>query len=333
MRKLLFTLTLGLAVISIGFSQTGTLTNFTFPATAEQGETINLSVNRTNDVDAYAEVAIYKVIGGVQDWTSIGWANYTGLTATASPTALNMSITIPGATATSASISPDYYIAVVILKASADNAELAIENDLDGSNDITINASSSVLTTIDFASEPVSTVNAGGDVTINFEYTLSGTGQVKVEVARYADAWTNEATIVEEAFDPLSATTTTPVASSSTLTIPGGTPASSTLTGTKNYKIAISVFNDSWVWVQTEVRDLTITVATGIDDDIAGSSSVYPNPASGVINVPAGVVSISDLTGQVVVNAEGTTADVSALAPGVYIVTDVNGVASRILVE
>ncbi len=89
------------------------------------------------------------------------------------------------------------------------------------------------------------------------------------------------------------------------------------------------------------------TVATGIDEDIAVSSSISPNPTSGSAVVTYAeqsgdvTVSVSDLLGNEVASAAGGSSsadiDASGLASGLYIVTvAVDGTpvsASRLVVE
>lgn len=104
------------------------------------------------------------------------------------------------------------------------------------------------------------------------------------------------------------------------------------VTANKTYLVAVA-------GSKLMLRGINLTLGTGVSESTANAIGISPNPASGNVNInvdEATEIAIYNTSGslliQQLVNPADNNVDISALAPGVYFVKDINGTSTQKLI-
>lgn len=263
-------------------AQTGSITIVSIQSPIEVGATGTITLTYTSTVPCFLNTQLRETNANLNtvNWSPWhGEQNVTGLPIASVPTTVTFNYSISGTEVTSASLSTSkpgvQFTFAFNLKPTAGGGGFAFK-DGTAANLVTLNPSSVVTNSVNITSV-ASTISAGSDLQVNFNYTLANAGKVKVEVRKFnGTTYISGAAglVIESLIDPAAATSTTPVTGTKTLTIPLVTPLSASLSGAENYKVVVTIYNSSWGYISDKKSDLTITTSITTWNGSAWSAGV-----------------------------------------------------------
>ena len=248
-------------------AQTGTINIVSIQSPIEVGASGTITLTYTSTVPCYLNTTLRETNPNLNtvNWTPWhGQQDVTGLPIAATATTVTFNYAIPASEVSSASLATSkpgvQFTFAFSLRPTAGGGGFAFR-DSTAANLVTLNPSSVVTNSVNITSV-ASTISAGSNLTVNFNYTLASAGKVKVEVRRFnGTTYIGGAAglIIDTYIDPAAATTSTPVAATKTLTIPFATPLSSSLTNPDNYKVVVTIYTSVFAYISDKKSDLTIT--------------------------------------------------------------------------
>jgi hypothetical protein len=319
---------------TVSSAQIGSINILSIQSPVEVGTTGTIQLTYTSSVPCKLNTQLRETNPSA---TTVNWGPWHGqfdvinLPVAAAPTAVTVNYPVNGSEVVSANLPANVqYTFVFQLNPTAGGGGYGYNN-ATSANLVTVVPSSTVVNSVNISSV-ASTVAAGSDLVVNFNYTLANNGKVKVEVRKF-DGTTYLASagaLVKDIYiDPVVATTGTPVTGSGTLSIPSGTIPSSLLTGNENYKVVVTIYDSNWGYIADKKSNITITASSlGIVENLKEQFTIYPNPVNDILMIGTNALSaksitIIDVTGRtlkVVKNKENLKSiDVSDLKSGLYI--------------
>lgn len=310
-----------------------TINTPSFPATAEAASDFTANITYTSGVDGFLNWGIFLTTSGTEepDWST--WKTGGDIAITAGTVTSDFNFPIPS-DFNSEDLADGVEYLLALKLTDGDGTDLGAYSNT--GNLLTVNPSSIVSNSIDYAVTPPSEVNQTEEVDVTIKYTVAenDTLELKVSITRYGAgyAWI-DGDLVVSYLGTRSATGSTPVEETITLTVPADAVPSADLTGGEFYVFDVGIYTKSWGYINSVKSDVSLMkLETAVSSIESNAFSVYPNPVANQLSlegVKIGTeVKVYNIAGALVkshlVNESLTQINVSDLSKGVYFIQSDN---------
>ncbi len=328
MKKQLLFLLLCTSISFNGMAQSVTITSV-ISNPIEVGTVLKVDYKYTVAADSY----IYCGINLQNDWTYVSFVAGQGLDIAKAGTDVtgSLDIIIPSGTVPTANLTglQNYKINIELKSLPAFNW---LAGDYPATQ-LNLTAATTVSPSITFTSIPAST-QIGTNLEVSFKYTAASAGKVGILVSKNggANAYDYISTVVYNEISPAAAGTD--VVGTFSVLIPNETTPTANLSGNENYRVVLELKDATDKWLAGDYSKINYSLTPSLSADQFNfkndTFAIYPNPVENVLrwalnsNLSDVSFGIYNTAGQIIQKTSKINSnqiDVSALKPGVYILS------------